>query len=93
VNIHDKNKENCSSLFIATTRGHIDVMKLLLSKGASIYDRYYDGRTCLAGARTPEAKHLLKNWVATMLLIVLQELCALSGLDASSFLDLRRYMG
>ena len=78
---------------MASHQGHLAVMKLLLSMSASVYDRTTtDGKNCLAVAKTQEAKHLLENWVVTMLLIVLRELFALPSLDPSSFIDLRKFI-
>ncbi len=80
---------------VAADEGHVSVVKLLLSKGANIHSQVtIDGVTCLALAhKSKELKFILSNWAVTMLIIVLQDLLVLSGLDPSSFIDLRQYMG
>ncbi len=94
ANINDRNSFGYSALIAACREnGHLDVIKLLLSKGANMHDRTNSGHACSSLTKGKEVKILFKKWDVTMVLIVLQKLCVLSGIDPSSFIDLKKFMG
>lgn len=73
---------------------HIHVIKLLLSKGANIYDKIKGENTCLIQAiryQNFNGIELLKKWPLTMFIVVLQELFVYHILDCISFIDFYEY--
>ena len=43
IDIHERDENNCSAIIYASVKGHVNVVELLLSKGADINDKANDG--------------------------------------------------
>jgi tetratricopeptide (TPR) repeat protein len=93
ANVNAININGNTSLLHASKNRHVNIVKLLLCNGADRHYKLENGKTCFDITDSEEIKMLLENWEVTMVIIVLKELQVLSGIDASSFLDIPKYIG
>lgn len=92
ANVNAININGNTSLLYASKNGHVNIVKILLCNGADRHYKLQNGKTCFDITDSEEIKMLLENWEVTMVIIVLKELRVLSGIDASSFLDIPKFM-
>ncbi len=76
----------------AARYGYINIVKLLLSKGANVYDKSNSDTLALELAENSKVKSLLRKWPISMAVIAFQELGIFSQLEASSIVDLRLFL-
>ena len=72
----------------------MNVVKLLLSKGANINDITNDGDTAISLSGSDRIKYILRKWPISMAILILKELslyCA--GIDNDFLIDLYQYIG
>eukprot|EP00058_Branchiostoma_floridae_P001099 XP_002586587.1 hypothetical protein BRAFLDRAFT_106182 [Branchiostoma floridae] len=69
----------CTALFIACLSGHVDVVKLLLRKGASLVKRTSGGKVPLHGAAANESVKLIQEARKTKLLRCCNPKCGKPG--------------
>ena len=72
----------------------MNVVELLLSKGANFHDVANDGSTAISRSNSDKIKYILRKWPITMVILILKELslyCA--GIDNDFLIDLYQYMG
>ena len=87
--------EICTPLMIACKKGYIDLVKLLLSKGADIkiQNVYYRSALDLAiRSGHLEIVSIIKKWEFTMTMLVLQKLDLYYWLDFSNYIDLDKLL-
>ena len=62
MDINAKNKDGETALMLASSEGHLEIVKLLLlRKGADVNIKNNDGKTALDLAKTKEIKDLLRK--------------------------------
>ena len=59
VNLEIKTYGWYTALYIAALNGHLDILKLLIEKGADVNTKDNKGKSALDVAKTPEVKALL----------------------------------
>ncbi len=84
ANLNDIDNDGDSPIIYASRGGHVDVVELLLSRGADIPNiiPYY----------RPVIKNMLNKWHIYMAIIALRELSLYYYLDASTIIDLYQYI-
>ena len=85
-----------SSIMHASRWGHVNVVELLLSKGANINDKDNDGGstgTAMSLSRSDKITYILSKWPITMAILILKELDLYYQYDASTLIDLYQYLG
>ena len=94
IDIHERDEDGRSSIILASRKGHVNIVELLLSKGANINDISNDGSTAISLSSSDKIKYILRKWPISMVILVLNELtlyCA--GIDNDFLIDLYQYMG
>ena len=89
------NNAGQTALHEASSGGHLDVVRLLLTEGEDMTITAYDGRTALRRASLGshlDVANCLRKWPCTMAIIALQELALYYYLDASTIIDLWQYL-
>ena len=72
----------------------MNVVKLLLSKGANINDITNHGSTAISSSASDRIKYILRKWPISMAILILKELSLYcSGINNDFFIDLYQYMG
>lgn len=79
-------------LLAASRYGYINIVKLLLSKGANVCDKSNADAVASELAENSKVKSLLRKWPLSMAVIAFQELGIFNQLDASSIVDLRLFL-
>ena len=85
-----------SALMWASDKGHIEMIELLLNRGANIHDMNDKGETAMTCAvlqGNSKVIEILENWPVTMAILVLQELVVYHLLDIISYNDLFEFIG
>ena len=85
-----------TALMLAAERGHLQIVTLLLNNGANIYNKTTIGppKNALEFAIEyghPDVANVLDKWDETKAMFPLEKLGVLSGLDPSSFIDMKEY--
>ena len=74
--------------------GRADVVTLLISNGANLFDTTNDGRTCFDVARNKDKIiFILRKWPITMAIVVLHELGLYYFVETDSLIDLHQFLG
>ena len=84
---------NGSAILYASLHSQKEVVQLLLSEGASIYDKTIFGSSCIDVTYNNEIKSIFEKWSITMIIIILQELSLNGDLLESNITDLQEYFG
>jgi ankyrin repeat protein len=92
ADINIKNNNGETPLFVACKKGKIEIIDFVLSRGANIHVKNNYGLTCFDVANE-EVKSVLKQWMTTMLVGVLQENNAYDSLDLKNIEDFNEYQG
>ena len=71
----------------------MNVVELLLSKGANINDIINNGYTAISLSASDRIKYILRKWPISMAILILKELAIYYHTDASTLIDLYQYMG
>lgn len=82
-----------NAIIMACIYNHLDILKILLTKDDYILRKDNLGKTCLQHSKNNDIRTFIQNWDSTLVATMLKELGVLSGIDPSSFLDLRKYIG
>ena len=98
--VNDVDSTGMTALMLAAERGHLQIVILLLNSGANIYNK----TTVVGEGVVPinalefaienghtDVAEVLDKWDETKAIIPLKELNVLSGLDPSSFIDMKEY--
>ncbi len=68
----------------------MNVVKLLLSKGANINDFTNNRSTAISLSDSDRIKYILRKWPISMAILILKELAIYYQTDASTLIDLGR---
>ncbi len=98
--VNDVDLTGMTALMLAAERGHLQIVILLLNSGANIYNKTTVVREGVVPRNALEfaienghtdVANVLDKWDETKAMLPLEELSVLSGLDSSSFIDMKEY--
>lgn len=96
ANIEEEDPFRNTSLILASDKGHVDLVAMLLHRGAkinAINERRETALDCALSEGHTKVIKILRNWLVTMAIVVLQELVVYHLLDIISFNDLFEFIG